>query len=50
MRKREVMKSEFESSAERKNVVDSFKREYRSLKRSERQAVKKQIEKDINEN
>ncbi|HUU88805.1 MAG TPA: hypothetical protein VMX17_13785 [Candidatus Glassbacteria bacterium] len=37
------MKRGFESSSERKNVADSFKREARSLKRSEKNAVKKEI-------
>jgi len=41
--KREVMKRGFESSSERKNVADSFKREARSLKRSEKNAIKKEI-------
>jgi len=42
--KRVVMEREFDSSKERKNVVDSFKRESRSLKRSEKNAVRKEIE------
>lgn len=42
-RKREAMKGDFKSSKERKSVSDSFKRESRSLKRSEKQAVKKAI-------
>lgn len=41
--KREVMKRGFESSGERKNVTDSFKRESRSLKRSEKNAVKREL-------
>jgi len=39
--KREVMKEEFRSSDERKATVKSFKRMSRSLKRSERNNIKK---------
>jgi len=42
-KKREVMKNDFESSKERRNVVDSFKRESRSLKRSEKNMLRKQL-------
>jgi len=41
--KREIMERGFESSTERKNVTDSFKRESRSLKRSEKNAVNREI-------
>ena len=40
-RKREVMKEEFNSSKERKAVVNSFKKESRSIKRSEKNEIKK---------
>lgn len=39
-RKRKAMKGGFASSKERKGVVQSFKRESRSLKRSEKNKLK----------
>lgn len=42
-RKREAMKGDFKSAKERKSVSDTFKREARALKRSEKQVVKKAI-------
>jgi len=39
-RKRVVMESGFDSSRERKKVVEGFKRESRSLKRSEKNSLK----------
>lgn len=41
--KRQAMKNRFESNDQRRNFVQSIKRSYRSLKRSERQAIKKEI-------
>lgn len=41
--KRLGMKNHFESNDQRRNFVQSIKRSYRSLKRSERQAIKKEI-------
>lgn len=40
-RKREAMTEEFKSSKERKGVVNTFKRESRSIKRSEKNEIKK---------
>ena len=40
-RKREAMEEEFKSSKERKGVVNSFKRESRSIKRSEKNEIKR---------
>lgn len=45
--KRQAMKNRFESNDQRRNFVQSIKRSYRSLKRSERQAIKKEIENKI---
>lgn len=45
--KREGMKKDFEDTNSRKKFVEGIKRSYRSLKRSERQAVKKDIEKEL---
>jgi hypothetical protein len=42
-RKREAMDGDFKSAKERKAVSNSFKKESRSLKRSEKQAVQKAI-------
>lgn len=39
-RKREVMEVGFDSSKDRKRVVESFKRESRSLKRSEKNSLR----------
>jgi hypothetical protein len=47
LKKREAMKREFNSSKERKSCRDGFNAAIRSLKRSEKQAVKKQIEEDM---
>jgi len=47
-RKRELEKIEFKSSDERKKRKDDLKREYRALKQSERDTIKKEIEKEIN--
>jgi hypothetical protein len=40
-RKREAMKEEFNSSKERKGVANAFKKESRSIKRSEKNEIKK---------
>ena len=40
-RKREAMNEEFKSAKERKGVVNTFKRESRSIKRSEKNEIKK---------
>jgi DNA polymerase III sliding clamp (beta) subunit (PCNA family) len=45
-KKREVMKEDFESSKERRSIVDSFKRESRSLKRSEKNSLRRQLRDD----
>lgn len=45
--KREAMKREYDSSKQRKAVKESFNREFRSLKRSEKQKVKKDIEREL---
>jgi len=45
--KREGMKQDFENTKSRKKFVEGIKRSYRSLKRSERQIVKKKIDDDI---
>ena len=45
--KREGMKQDFEDTKSRKKFVEGIKRSYRSLKRSERQVVKKQIQKEL---
>jgi hypothetical protein len=45
--KREGMKQDFEDTKSRKRFVEGIKRTYRSLKRSERQIVKKKIDDDI---
>ena len=46
--KREGMKQAFEDTNSRKKFVEGIKRSFRSLKRSERQAVKNKINKEIN--
>jgi hypothetical protein len=45
--KRVTMEEGFESSKERKAVTQSFKRSFRSLKRSEKQAIRKQIDDEM---
>jgi hypothetical protein len=45
--KREGMKQDFEDMKSRKRFVEGIKRSYRSLKRSERQIIKKKIDEDI---
>lgn len=45
--KREGMKQDFEDTKSRKRFVEGIKRSYRSLKRSEKQVVKKHIEKEL---
>ena len=45
--KRIGLKNHFEDNQQRRKFVESIKRSYRSLKRSERQVVKKQIKKEI---
>jgi len=45
--KRVVMEEGFDSSKERKAVTQSFKREFRSLKRSEKQAIQKEIDDEL---
>lgn len=42
--KREGMKEDFVDTKARKKFVDGIKRSYRSLKRSERQVIDKEIE------
>lgn len=42
-RKREVMEEDFESSKQRKLMIQSFKRESRALKRSERNQVRQDL-------
>lgn len=42
-RKREAMEENFDSSSERRQIILSFKRESRSLKRSEKNAIKRQL-------
>ena len=42
-KKREIMKRDFQSSKDRKNTTNSFKREYRALKRAEKNEFKKDI-------
>lgn len=42
--KREVLKEGFDNGDQRKNFINGVKRTYRSLKRSEKQAIQKQIE------
>lgn len=44
-RKREALNEDFNSSKERKHVVETFKREARSLKRSEKNEIKNEIKK-----
>jgi len=44
--KREVMKEEFRSSDERKATVKAFKRMSRSIKRSERNNIKKLLKEE----
>jgi len=46
-KKRIVMKKKFKSSDERKNVSESFKREFRSLKRSEKNEISQNIKKEF---
>jgi hypothetical protein len=45
--KREGMKQDFEDIKSRKRFVDEIKRSYRALKRSERQQIRKHIEKEL---
>jgi len=45
--KRLGLKNSFESNDQRRNFVKDIKRSYRSLKRSEKQSVKKHIEKEL---
>jgi len=45
--KRIGLKNHFEDNQQRRKFVQDIKRSYRSLKRSERQVVKKQIKKEI---
>jgi hypothetical protein len=42
-RKREAMNEEYKSAKERKGVVNTFKRESRSIKRSEKNEIKKDL-------
>ena len=44
--KREAMKEEFRSSDERKATVKSFKRMSRSIKRAERNEIKKTLKEE----
>ena len=45
--KRLGLKNSFESNDQRRNFVKDIKRSYRSLKRSEKQSVKKQVENEL---
>lgn len=45
--KREISKTSYENTNIRKARVNDIKRECRSLKRSEKQVIKKQIEKEL---
>ena len=45
--KRVGLKNHFEDNQQRKKFIQDIKRSFRSLKRSERQVVKKQIQKEI---
>jgi hypothetical protein len=45
--KREAMKKEYDSTKQRKAVKESFNREFRSLKRSEKNKVKQDIKKEF---
>jgi len=45
--KRLAMKREYNSSKERKAVKESFNREFRALKRSEKDKYKKNIKKEF---
>lgn len=45
--KRAAMKKEYKSSDERKAVKDSFNREFRSIKRSEKNKVNQNIKKEF---
>ena len=47
--KREAMKRDFKASGERNNLIEGFKKEYRSIKRSEKNAIKKQISEEIDD-
>jgi hypothetical protein len=46
MRKKEAMKRDFKSSKERKSVVEGFKKEARSIKRSDKNKVKMDLRKE----
>ena len=43
IRKRECMKRDFQSTSERKNLVNSFKKEYRAIKRGEKNEIKRTL-------
>lgn len=43
-----VKKQDFNSSNERRNVKNDLKKEYRSLKRSEKQQINKEIDEKLN--
>jgi hypothetical protein len=45
--KRQISKTSFENTNIRKARVNDIKRKYRSLKRSERQVIKKQIKDNV---
>jgi hypothetical protein len=45
--KRIGLKNHFENNQQRRKFVQGIKRQYRALKRSEKQVVKKQIEKEL---
>ena len=45
--KREAMKREYDSSKQRKAVKESFNREFRSLKRSEKNKYKNGIKREF---
>jgi len=46
-KKREAMKRDFQSTKERKNVRDSFNAQFRSLKRSEKNKIKRNIKREF---
>ena len=48
--KRIGIKNTFEDNQQRKKFIEGIKRQYRALKRSERQVINKQIKHDIENN
>lgn len=47
--KKEGMKKDFQDTKSRKKFVDGIKTSFRSLKRSEKQVIKQNIEKELKE-